>query len=555
VRNNLLRSKKVHFSLVLLTILIGGIGRFYNLNWDDGYNYHPDEMNITIAVSRVAIPDQMDPGFFAYNGFPIYLYKAIAQTLSKITGDASWEEEWSKLTFIGRFLSALFSTLSIYLVYWLGKKTINENAALLAAYLTAVTVGLIQTAHYGITESLLLFFLLAIAACAVNILKEPAGFAGYWYTMALLSGLAIGTKTSALSFLVIPFSTWTILFFRGKNRALFLGAFSFCAVTLIVFILVSPYSLLHFYAFTESMKYEGEVVWGILKVPYTLQFQNTPAYWFFFKNLHWHTGLVIPTMGMLGMVFWLSALWRRSEAVYALPLLLFGVLYWGYVGSWYAKFVRYTVPLIPILILSTCWLFDRLLGFRRVKPLAVIIILFTLITNTAWAGAFMSIYSSMSTRTAASRWIYENIPPGSVVLREHWDYGLPVPLRGKQDPSFQFVIMNNYDPDTEEKVLNMSSALERGDYLIVASRRLSGTIGKAHNTYPFTSRYYHKLFEEKLGYTPIQTFSSYPTLWGFAIKDDKAEETFQVFDHPVVHIFENRERLPASHIEKILREQ
>jgi hypothetical protein len=213
------------------------------------------------------------------------------------------------------------------------------------------------------------------------------------------------------------------------------------------------------------------------------------------------------------------------------------------------------VFLLPLLILSTCWLFDRLLGYRRVKALAVIIILLTLITNTVWAGAFMSIYRSLSTRTAASRWIYENITPQSVILREHWDYGLPVPLRGQQDPSFLFATMNNYDPDTEEKVQNMSKILEGGDYLIVASRRLSGTIGRARDVYPFTSSYYEKLFAGRLGYTSMQTFSSYPAVWGFELNDDKAEETFQVFDHPVVHIFKNSKRLPATHLVKILKEE
>ena len=297
------------------------------------------------------------------------------------------------------------------------------------------------------------------------------------------------------------------------------------------------------------------MVRGGVKVPYTLQFHNTLPYWFFFKNLHWHTGPIIPTIGMLGMFFWFVAIGRRKEAVGALPLLCFGILYWGYVGSWYAKFIRYTVFIIPLLILSACWLCDRLLGYRRVKPFAVIIILFTLITSTVWAGAFMSIYREAATRTAASRWMYENIPPDSVLLREHWDYGLPVPLRDRPVPSFRFEIMNNYDPDTEEKVRDMSRALESGDYLVLASRRLSGTIGRAHDAYPLTSRYYEKLFDGRLGYRPVRTFSSYPALWSFEISDDRAEETFQVFDHPVVRIFKNSEGLTADRILKTLREE
>jgi 4-amino-4-deoxy-L-arabinose transferase-like glycosyltransferase len=555
VINGPVSSGKTHPFLLFLILLMGVTCRFYNLNWDDGYNYHPDEMNITAVVSRITIPHQLDPGFFAYNGFPFYLYRAAAQLAATVTHDHAWTEAWARITLVGRFLSALFSTLSIYLIYRIGKKTITETAALLAAFLTAVAVGLIQAAHYGVTESLLLFLLLAIAACALDAVQKKAFVSLHWYTMAALCGLALGTKTSALSFLVIPCAAGALLFFREGDRRILWHAVPLCLAAFMVFCLVSPYSLLKFSAFADTMRYESDVVWGRVRVPYTLQFRNTQPYWFFFKNLHWHAGLVIPTAGFLGMALWFIAVVRKKEAVEALPLLLFGLLYWIYVGNWYAKFIRYTLLMLPLLILGTCWLLHRMVGYRWLKPLAVLLIAITLITSTLWAGAFISVYRSPATRTAASQWIYENVPPQSVILREHWDYGLPVHLAGREAPPFRFVIMNNYDPDSEEKMRAMSGMLEEGDYLIVASRRLSGSIGRAPDQYPLTASYYRKLFAGVLGYTLVQTFASYPTLWGITINDDEAEETFQVFDHPVVRIFKNNGRLQASRLLEILKQE
>jgi hypothetical protein len=49
--------------------------RFYNLNWDNGLLFHPDEANLIHATQRLSIPSQLDPDFFAYNGFPMYLYR------------------------------------------------------------------------------------------------------------------------------------------------------------------------------------------------------------------------------------------------------------------------------------------------------------------------------------------------------------------------------------------------------------------------------------------------------------------------------------------------
>jgi len=454
-------SQRSHF-LLILTVAVGAMCRFYNLNWDDGYLYHPDEMNIATAVSKITFLSHMDPGFFAYNGFPIYLYRAIAEILSRATNDNSWIRELSKIILIGRFLSAFFSTLSIPLMYWIGRNIINEKVALLTAFLTALTVGLIQTAHYGVTESLLLFFLLAVSVCAIRILKESKSFLKKWILMAIVCGLAIGTKTVAVSFLVIPFAVLALLFFkRGKNKMLGMGIL-FLLINLTIFILVSTYSLLNFSAFSASMKYEGEVVWGILKVPYTLQFHKTIPYWFFFKNLHWHTDLLIPSLGILGILLWFLSIGKRNGGVEALPLLLFGIVYFGYVGIWYAKFIRYMVPIIPIFILSTCWMLDTLLRHKKARQLGMLLLVATLTTTTAWAGSFMSIYHRTSTRTLASRWIYKHIPSNSVVLLEHWDYALPVALRNQKRPTFRYLIMKNYEPDTEEKAADISRNLEEG---------------------------------------------------------------------------------------------
>ena len=70
--------------------------------------------------------------------------------------------------------------------------------------------------------------------------------------------------------------------------------------------------------------------------------------------------------------------------------------------------------------------------------------------------------------------------------------------------------------------------------------------------YPLTSRYYQLLFSGQLGYTQIVRFTSYPSLLGIEINDDQSEETFQVYDHPKVLIFENTGRLDKEDLNKIL---
>jgi hypothetical protein len=55
-------------------------------------------------------------------------------------------------------------------------------------------------------------------------------------------------------------------------------------------------------------------------------------------------------------------------------------------------------------------------------------------------------------------------------------------------------------------------------------------------------KYYEDLFSGKSGFTKVAEFSSYPRiqLFGktiFEFPDESAEETFTVFDHPVMRVY------------------
>jgi len=558
--------------LLVLIILVGGFFRFYNLNWDEGQFYHPDERNIALGVSRLKFPDQLDPGFYAYNGFPMYLYKGIGSILSfkgrtesfttllaslftpgKPTfqqRDISWTEDWGKINLIGRFVSALAATVSIYLIYLLGVMLIGKWGGLLSASLFAFSPGLIQQAHFGVTESLLIFFLLFIGILAIKTLKQPK--LSHWLPMAVICGLVIGTKIIALFFLIIPFTVCLILIWK-ERRWKYIGlGFCFIILTFLVFFLVSPYTILSLSKVKESMGYESEVISGKFKVPYNWQFSHTLPYLFFFKNLHWQTGIFVPTLGFLGMFLWFGYILRKREKNLALPFLIFAFFYFGYVGSWYTKFIRYMLPLIPILVLGATWFLLKLTQSPKLKLVGKTFLIIVPIFSFLWSLAFASIYASPSTRITASEWIYENVPKGSILLTEHWDDGLPSPLPGYNPSQYIYFEMKNYDQDTAEKISKMAENLSRGDFLILSSRRLSGSIGKNPEEWPITSKYYEKLFQGELGYHLVQKISSYPKLLNFEIKDESAEETFQVYDHPVVSIFQNTGNFPKEKLVNIL---
>ncbi len=544
-----MRAKKNILSPTIFIILIsflGGLMRFYNLNWDEKLNFHPDERNVVMAVTRISFFDQLDPKFFAYGGFTIYLYRAAAETLAWFTKNGSWLTDWGNISLIGRHFSALVSTLSIFLVYILARKLFNLKTALYATILSAFVPGLIQSAHFAVTESFLVSFALLICIFSLRIINQKKTAA--YITTAFFLGLAVATKISALAFLVIPISAHLLTLTRKHFlRKQVLAAVAVVA-GLSIFMIFSPYTLLNREKFFESMRYEHGVVKGTLPVPYTLQFTNTIPFLYQLVNLPWLVGLNALTGVSALILLFLIALKTRNKNL--LVFLSFPILYFLYVGSWHAKFVRYLVPLIPFLIIASGWFLERI--EVKLTWLGKAISFFVIFTTVVWGISFFSIYTKTQTRIEASYWIYKNIPRGSTLYTEHWDDGLPVPLSEGSPNLYKIEQLTIYEPDNFQKALYYADKLASGEYIILSSRRLWGTLTHLPDMYPITSNYYKLLFSGKLGYFQIASFSSYPEIFGVSINDDASEETFQVYDHPTVLIFKKFQKLSKGDILNML---
>ena len=535
--------------ILLLITVVGGFFRFYNLDWDSGHSFHPDERNIAAAVSRIHLPDQLNPGFFAYGGYIFYLYRAAGEMLVLLTRDPSWVTSWGKINLVGRTFSAFFSTLSIPAIYLLARSLLSsKKTALLSSFFTAFMVSFIQSAHFGITENLLAFLVILLCFFSTKFAERPRILVSG--AIGILFGIAVATKTSALSFFLMPLVAYLLACVRRPNKQQFvltsLLFVDLLVISFLVFVFFSPYTLLSFGKFMESMRYEYGVATGTFSVPYTLQFVNTPAYIYQLQNLFWQMGPLV-LFSLLGfLLLAIQVLKKRNAGL--VVFLLFPIFYFAYVGSWHTKFIRFMFPILPFLIIMAANFFTFLSS--RWKSAGRMLLFPVSILMLAWALAFFGIYTREQTRIVASGWIYRHIPFGSTILREHWDDGLPVSTALDSPTTHGYILeeLTIYEPDNEEKLAYYSERLSRGDYLILNSRRLYGTLVNLSERYPLTSRYYRRLFAGRLGYEKVGEFSSYPSLFGVTINDDSSEETFQVYEHPKVMIFKNQGRLTQEEL-------
>ncbi len=544
---HIFKKHKLTIFIFLLT-LVGGTLRFYNLSWDNGNFFHPDERNIANAVSRIKFFNQLNPDFFAYGGFLIYLYRATGELLVKLTHNTSWIYDWGNINIIGRFYSALFSTITIPVIFILTKNIFNKRIAITASLLTAFTASFIQTAHFGITENFLVLISILICVCAIKMVKT--GKLKYYILCAFFVGLGTATKTTALSLIIFPFTAHTLNIakvpYNFIKRILFI--IIFMIVGLFIFSIFSPYTFLKWEKFMESMRYESGVALGTLPVPYTLQFTNTIPYLFQIKNFLWQMGpisyLFIPSIILL---IWDIIKTKNHKLI---VLLSFPLIYFLYAGTWHTKFIRFMLPAMPFIIIILSYFLFVLSS--KIKKWGKIFLFFSIFSTIIWGLAFFSIYTREQTRITASIWIYQNIPNGSKILGEHWDDGLPISLQSYNPGIYNIEQLTIYEPDNAEKVNYLAEKLSEGDYIVLNSRRLYGTLINLPDKYPITGKYYKLLFSNKLGYEKIKEIKSYPSIFGFEINDDASEETFQVYDHPKVIIFKNTNNFPPVKIKEIL---
>ena len=188
--------------ILLIIVIIGAFLRFYNLDWGDGLFAHPDEYHIAISVNQLNFPNQMHPHFFSYGTviiYTIYFTKTILTFLSEIL---NFPLSIINSFILGRFYSAIFSTLTILLVYFTSKLIFEKKYALIAAFLVAITPGLIQQAHFATPESILTFFIFSAILFFLYFLRGTN--VNYLFFASVFLGLGIGTKiVAALIFPVI----------------------------------------------------------------------------------------------------------------------------------------------------------------------------------------------------------------------------------------------------------------------------------------------------------------------------------------------------------------
>jgi hypothetical protein len=605
--------------LALFGIALLGLAlRLYGLDWDQmqaryqllirlyggdfvqGNNFHPDERQILFHVVQLSWPTSvaqffnaatspLNPHFFAYGSFPLYLLASVGNILSHISPALA---DFANLTLTGRVLNALFDTGTILLMGWLGLQLTKDrtperryawSVALLAAALVAFTPLQLQLSHFYAVDTMLLFFItLTVFACVVLVdTDKPVR----WSLIAGIGfGLALATKFSAAPLAVPLFVALVMRWYKHGLSSIFVPLLLSICSTPLIFLIAMPYALLDMPEFIQQVSEQGNLARGALDLPYVRQFAGTTPYAYEAQNmLFWGMGLTLGLAALAGFLWLCWRVWKRDAGSW-LVVLSWVVVYGAITGSFYVKFMRYMLPLYPFLALMAASVLIALVRFGSTKtanlsgttgseaggtlkngvaPLAgarynLTRVLTTILPYTAivivLAGtmfqglALLNVYSVPNTRIQASRWIFSHLKPGSKLTYEQWDDALPVAIDNHDPSAYQQATYDDangqlqqgldlYGDDTSAKARLLATILPTVNAITMASDRLDKSIPRLPCRYPLTIHYYQLLFSGQLGFHLAAQFENHPNLLGITLDDSSADESYSVFDHPVVRIF------------------
>lgn len=544
---------RLGYAIFLISLLVGGFLRFYKLNWGDNYFFHPDEYHIVTAVGRLINAGiTSNPKLFSYGSLSVYLVYITRQILVSL-GSIN-----PNIFIIGRFLAALFSTLTLINIFLLAKLIFPEKHIVpaMAAFTAAFIPGLVQQAHFLTPESFMTFWITLSTFFFIKYFQKQN--LKNLFLSAVFMGLSGGTKISSLA--TIPFFLLTLTIFDIRKQGIINNikkCIAFLFVTFAFFFISFPYSIVDFENFKSISIYESSLSAGTINVFYTRSFESSIPLLFQFNKIYPYTMGPLFMVSFLGVILAVVKIYKEKNRETIAHMILLGTFlsYFAFNSLLYTKWTRFVHPTIPFLVIFAfvgVYEITKHIKIPRVKKTFEIILSVLLIVSTAtWGLMFFQIYKKNDIRVEASEWVIKNVNTNKLIITETGNT-LEVPLSG----TYNIIPFDFYNLD-ENPILfdSLIDYLSEGDYFIVQSRRIYYN-HKNKNKFPIVNNFYDALFSGSLGFEEVKTFSSFPYLkigaWKMEVNDEDAEETWSVFDHPVIRIYKKTVPYPTSHYEKLL---
>ena len=447
-------AKKLAAPALICILILAVALRIWGIGWGlpttgHYFSYHPDETMVLFAALKVNLfSGDLNPGFYNYGSLFVYLINiaTVAATASgaiNLPPDDVFSRisEFAKLYMAGRVAAVLLGILTVYLVYALGRRAYGRAAGLLAALFMAILPIHVMHSKFVAVDVPATFFVVLALLFAIRI-TDGHRLRDYIFA-GLFAGLAAGTKYNAG---LVALSPIIAHFASDKAKPLLRivnpKLLGIIIATAAGFLIGAPGALLYRDAFTKDFLYEVHHA----QTGHGLLFTNTGSGFVYHITHSLWPGMGLPLLVLAGIGL-LYAIKRRSAA--DLAMLVFLVAYYAVIGMAQVRFARYTIPILPVLVLLAARvsadLMRRLLSGREIaRSFGVITMLVVILVSgytLVYSLSIDRISASADTRDRAADWIRRSVPLHSSIGLPTipWFYTPPVdPYFGLVNPSDRY---------------------------------------------------------------------------------------------------------------------
>jgi 4-amino-4-deoxy-L-arabinose transferase-like glycosyltransferase len=562
-----------------VVILIGAALRFYGLSWGAPYHhFHIDEHFVFIGADLLRDSMRkaaMNPKFFMYAPLPMYFVNVVRWVYESIQGPLNLANSADATTYmlLGRSISAALGTATIPLVFFIARRVAGNLAGLLSAAFLAFSVLHVSNSHFFTVDVSLVFFCTITLAGAMAIADH--GRRSAYLVASVGFGAALACKYTAVFLApLIVVAHWcapsrpplfaAVRDWRAWTRWAAVGLLAMAGGA-VLFLALDPMVLLYYDKFRVDVQEQitGPLLGGSQPL-WNAHFRNIKPQAFWFTNLlPWGVGPALTVAGLLGIVWVLT---RRNRVGFVMGA--YAIVFYFVAGQTITPFVRYSLPLVPGLALGAGVFCADLLEHPRWHRIGTLATAVTLAVTALWALAYTNIYRSVDVRLEASEYLKGAVPKGAPILVEP-SHNIPPTGRYLEAPSFyrdyvgwgrtttrnDHYLLHTIDVyrhlysgglSHEQKQEYINQRLAMADYIL-----MDDTFMEFYNHLPESEhwtvkQYYRDLFEGRLGFRLVRSFTRRPSLFGWEVNDDASELTFTLFDHPEIYLFERIEPRQAG---------
>ncbi len=373
------------------------------------FSYHPDEWQVVETALRMVRDGDINPHFFNYPSLQVNLAAALFRVLGvSEAGDVAGRY------LCARSLTAAMGVGTVLLMPGLGAALGSRRAGLLAAALLAVLPLHAIHSHFATVDVPLAFWSVLAVLLATRLAAGPSTRRDALAVAAgLAAGLAAGTKYNGAA-VIVPVIAGILI---GGGRASWPTAVVAALAGVGAFLVSSPYLLL------------DPAAWPAVRFELFEHPRQTgifggvgPGWWFHLgHNLPTATGYGFALVAAVGLVLLAR---ERNRAVW--PLLLWAALCGLAMLRTRELFIRYWLPLLPVLCLAATW---AIRAAARRPVLAVALLLLAAAEPGLRSRAYVAMMARPDARDQAARWCFANLPAGDTVGIDGGPWFWSVPLQ------------------------------------------------------------------------------------------------------------------------------